>query len=282
MASGRDSRLIIGVGYLGTRVTKLWTAAGAKVFGTSRSRDRFDELRQLGVEPVLWDVNNGGDSLPSVDVALYCVGFIPSSGRSRREVYVEGLQNTLANLPRPGRLIYISSTGVFGDHYGDWVDETTKPNPMDEGGAACLAAEDALWDFTKREGWEAVVLRLAGIYGPERLINARRIQSGQAIAGDPDGYLNLIHVEDAALIVNAATTRALPGETYLVADGNPLTRREFYTRLAESLGAPPPTFDLASPARSRGNRRIANRKLLEEVASGFVFQDSIQAMRHPS
>lgn len=277
---GRDchSRLIVGVGYLGTRVARLWTSAGARVHGTRRTRDGFDELRAIGVEPVLWDVNEGGDSLPAVETVLYCVGFRPASGRSRRDVYVEGLRTTLHHLPRPGRLIYISSTGVYGDHAGEWVNEKTPPNPLDEGGQACLAAEEALWDFARANDWDVVVLRLAGIYGPGRMLNSVRLKAGEPIAGDADGYLNLIHVEDAALVVDAALARAAPGATYLVSDGRPIRRRDFYTHLAESIGAPPPLFDPAAHPRSRGNRKISNAKLLAEVLRGQTFHDPFVEM----
>lgn len=243
------------------------------VYGTTRSADRMRSLRADGIEPVLWDVNVGGDFLPASDVAVYCVGWDPSSGRTRREVYVEGLRGTLDRLPRPRLLLYVSSTGVYGDHGGAWVDETTAPTPSDDAGRACAEAEEALWSFARENGWDAIVLRLAGIYGPRRLIGQERIRRGERIAGDPDGRLNLIHVEDAATVVDRARLAGRPGETYLVSDGRPATRREFYGCLASLVGCDPPEFDPSLAARSRGDRRISNRKMIEELAPTLMYPD---------
>lgn len=257
--------LIVGTGYLGRRVARRWVAAGIHVHGTTRSQTKADELRAENIIPVIWDVNQEHGSLPPVQTVLYCVGFDRSAGQSRTDVYVNGLRNTLAHLPKPGRLIYISSTGVYGDHAGAWVDETTPPQPLDDGGSACLAAEQALTDFAKRESWNAIILRLVGIYGPGRRIGADRLRAGETISGNPDTFLNLIHVEDAASVVDAAIQRGKPGQTYLVSDGNPPTRREFYTYLAKLLDAPTPRFDPASASRHRGDRRVSNQKMRTDL-----------------
>lgn len=275
----RHSALIIGLGYLGSRVARLWTESGLQVLATTRSRHRFESIRRMGVEPVHWDVNVGGDRLPSVQTVLYDVGFDRSQGRDRRQVYVEGLENTLAHLPRPERFIYISTTGVYGDHAGAWVDETTPTRPLDESGQVCLAAEQVLWDFAATNHWAAVVLRLAGIYGPGRLIGADRLRAGEAIAGDPEGCLNLIHVEDAARAVECARLRGRAGETYLVSDGHPVVRRDFYAHLAGFVGAPEPKFDPGSASRYRGDRKVSNRKMMEELRPNLAYDSFTEGLK---
>ena len=91
-------------------------------------------------------------------------------------------------------LLYISSTGVYGDADGEWVDETTPCRPAREGGKACLAAEQVLAEHPL--GKRSVVLRPAGIYGPDRIIRAEALRRGEPIDAPADGYLNLIHVDD--------------------------------------------------------------------------------------
>ena len=270
---GDVKALVVGVGYLGARVARRWLRSGMTVYGTTRSTARIESLRAEGIEPVRWDVNAGGDSLPAVDVVVYCVGWDGSSGRTRREVYVEGLKATLACLPRPRRFLYVSSTGVYGDHGGAWVDEATPPNPSDDAGRACAEAEESLWRFARENRWDAIVLRLAGIYGPGRLIGLERLRRGERIAGDPEGRLNLIHVEDAATVVDRARLVGRPGETYLVSDGRPARRRDFSGYLASLAGVGPPTFAAGRSARSRGDRRISNRKMLEELAPTLMYPD---------
>jgi nucleoside-diphosphate-sugar epimerase len=112
----------------------------------------------------------------------------------------------------------------------------------------------------------AVILRFAGIYGPGRVLRRQALLNGEPLVGDADKWLNLIHVEDGVRAVLAAEERGRAGETYLVADGSPVTRREFYTRSAELLGAPSARFE--HKPESAANRRISNRKARVEL--GFT------------
>lgn len=255
-----DPCLIIGCGYLGRRVAARWLAQGRRVSAITRRHG--DDLRSLGIEPIVADVLDAGSipRLPPAATILYAVGFDRAAGASLRSVYVDGLRNVLAKLAPGGRFIYVSSTGVYGDAGGDWVDETTPPNPLDEAGRVVLDAESTL----RAARPDAIVLRFAGIYGPGRLLRVQAIRRGEPLATDADKWLNLIHVEDGVQAILAAESRGLPGTVYNVADGNPVKRGDYYQRLAEILGAPPPRF--VSPTTvERGDRRIGNRKMLAEL-----------------
>jgi nucleoside-diphosphate-sugar epimerase len=271
-----DARLIFGCGYLGRRVAARWLAQGRRVFATTRAR--FDQLSELGIAPIAADVlvPDSLRSLPACATTIYCIGFDRSSGRSMRDVYVQGLANVLAALPRPGRFIYVSSTGVYGDADGNWVDETTPPDPADESGRVVRDAEELL----RQARPDAIILRFAGIYGPRRLL--RRVESllsGEPIAADPDKWLNLIHVEDGAAAVLAAEELGHAGEVYNVADGAPVRRREFFTELAALVGAPAPTFESEWSNRERGNRRVLVGKMQRELQVQFQFPDYLQGLR---
>src|SRR5690606_29190096 len=145
--------------------------------------------------------------------------FDRTSGHSQRDVYVDGLRHVLnAMAGRCERFVYISSTSVYGQTQGEWVDESSPCRPDRPNGQACLEAENLVWEFFPAgmdpEQSGAVVLRLAGIYGPGRLLRrVEQLRSGDPIGGNPEAWLNLIHVDDAATAVLACEQRFTPGET---------------------------------------------------------------------
>lgn len=269
--------LIFGCGYLGRRVADRWLAAGQSVMGVTRSERRAAEFATKGITPILGDICDPAafPKLPdSLDTVLFAVGFDRTSGRTQEEVFVGGLSNVLTAIgARCRRFIYISSTSVYGQSDGSLVDESSPCEPVQPGGMACLAAERLLHqhctpvDSTKSS---AIVLRLGGIYGPQRLLTRiAELKGGTPLAGSPDSWLNLIHVDDAATAVLAAANQESPPATILVTDDQPVQRQVYYSRLAELVGAPPPVFD-ENQERSRGsgglNKRCSNRQLREVLA----------------
>ena len=256
-------KFVIGCGYLGLRVAKKWREAGHTVYVTTRSEKRSEELRRQGFEPYLLDITNPNrpTSLPAVDTVLYAVGYDRHSGASREDVYCSGLTNVLAQLPMvDDRLIYISSTGVYGQAAGEWVDETSACDPTREGGRVCLAAEDLL--RSSPFGERAVILRLAGIYGPSRVPFLDRLRNGEPLPVATEGYLNLIHVDDAVASVIAAESARLPN-LYLVSDGNPVVRRTYYEAIARQLNLEA-TFADPDPSTARGQRGLSSKRVRNE------------------
>jgi nucleoside-diphosphate-sugar epimerase len=275
------NKLLIGCGYLGSRVTARWLAERHRVFATTRKPERADELRRQGIDPVVCDVLDPASlkHLPDVTTVCYAVGLDRTAGRSMREVYVEGLRNVLELLPQPKRFVYISSTGVYGQCDGEAVDESAITEPVEESGKVVLEAEQLL--RSRMPG--AVILRFAGIYGPGRLLRRQALVAGETIVGDAEKWLNLIHVEDGAAAVLAAETHGQPGRTYNVCDDAPVRRRNFYTLLAQLLKAPPPSFvppapGVPLPGHERTNRRIVNRRLRQELAVAWQFPSCTQGL----
>ena len=264
-------RLIFGCGYLGAYVARRWQAQGDEVFAVTRSAERAERLAQRGLRTIVADVTNPStlDELPEVDVTLYAVGRDRSSPHSMHEVYVDGLKAVLQSLEnRTARFIYISSTSVYGQTDGGWVDENSPCEPAGENGRICLEAENALRESPLAE--RSVILRLAGIYGPGRLPNRHALVSGEPIAASLEGYLNLIHVDDAAEVSAVAADHSRPSSLYLVSDGRPMMRREYYAEAARLLSAPPPQFtdpreESPKQLRAATNRRISNAKMLAEL-----------------
>jgi nucleoside-diphosphate-sugar epimerase len=276
------NKLIFGCGYLGERVAMRWREKGAKVFVVTRSTERAASFKQTGYETIVADVTRPETlkDLPIADVVLFAVGYDRSAGKLIDDVYAGGMRNVLGALaPETGRLIYISTTGVYGAGSGDWVDENTPPDPQRDGGKASLAAEKALsaHSIAKR----SIILRLAGIYGPLRVPFLNELFGGHPIPARGSGYLNLIHADDAAMVVDAAA--GLPHfadgpQIFCVSDGCPVLRGEYYAELAQQIGAPPPRFIEPSPnspraARAVTNRRIRSTRMLRELNVKLAYPD---------
>ncbi len=120
-----------------------------------------------------------------------------------------------------------------------------------------------------------MILRLSGLYGPGRIIRREALERGEPIAADPEAYLNMIHVDDAAAAAVAALDRGESGRVYLASDDRPVTRREFYGLAAEALGAPAPRFDppAAGAGREGSHKRVANRRLRAELGVALAYPD---------
>jgi len=260
--------LIIGCGYLGERVATRWQEHGRTLAVLSRSTARADDFRRRGWCSVVGDVciRDSLDTLPSARVVLWAVGYDRSATHSQEAVYVDGLVNASEALKgRCDTFVYISSSSVYGQTDGSWVDESSPTIPVQPGGMCCLRAEELL---RERQPGECLrILRLSGIYGPNRLLSrVAALQAGEPLTGSPDAWLNLIHVDDGVEAIEAVVeTQGLSEfETFLVSDDRPLTRGDYYARLAELVGAPVPRFDEDQTAR-RGsgglNKRCSNQKL---------------------
>jgi nucleoside-diphosphate-sugar epimerase len=275
-------KLIFGCGYLGQYVARRWQDAGHSVTIVTRRLEHAAIFEQQGYRAIVADVTQPETlcKLPAATTVLFAVGHDRASGHSIQQVYAEGMRNVLAALPQEtGRLIYISTTGVYGSANGGWVDETTPPAPQREGGRASLAAEQVL--AAHPLGPRSIVLRLAGIYGPGRIPFVRDLQAGNPLAAPQTGYLNLIHVEDAAAVVVAADqlTPFHDGpRVYCVSDGNPVVRGDFYREVARRMRAATPQFvnvvpDSPRAARAAANRRVNNQRMRMELGVKLTYPD---------
>jgi nucleoside-diphosphate-sugar epimerase len=271
--------LIFGCGYLGRRVARLWLDRGETVYAVTRSQSRASELAAEGIRPLVADITADTQvALPKgLSTIVFAVGHDRGSRASIAEVYCGGLQRAIAWMRTPvDQFLYISSTGVYGQASGEDIDELSPCRPTREGGRACLDAESLL--LSSRQATSAIILRLAGLYGPGRIPRAADLAAGRPIDAPADGWLNLIHVEDAARIVLLAAERAAPPRTYVVSDGHPVQRRDYYTELARLIGAEPARFvepPPASPAamRAASDKRINPSRMFQELAPKLLYPD---------
>ncbi len=249
--------------------------AGGRVVALTRSSMRATELAAMGVEPIVGHLQrpDGLTALPRTDAVLWAVGFDRSSGDQRQAVWIDGLLRFLKALPASDsgrRFVYVSSTGVYGDAAGGEVNEDTIPHPSTESGQICLQAERTLLQSMREHHPQTstVILRMAGIYGPNRLL--RRVQDLRnqtpvtAAAGD---WLNLIHVDDAATMVRTMASASVRSNEHVpllnVVNAGTLTRQQYYTELARLAGAPDPVFASAAAVvapsiAAAGTREQAN------------------------
>jgi nucleoside-diphosphate-sugar epimerase len=256
----RATRLIVGCGYLGIHVGRLWRAQGDTVIATTR-RSRSAELEAAGLEPLVFDMTcHPLPPLPPVDTVVFAAAPDRAAGATALDIHGQGLATVLEALPRSVRaFIYVSSTGVYGQNDGSWVDETSQTHPTREGGLACLAGEALVLGHAT--GVRRTVVRLAGVYGSGRLPHARAVRAGVATPGSPAAYVNLIHVEDAAMSIAAVAAADGVANRYVVSDGHPLTRGEYVSRLAERLGA----HDPGCLGGTGLGKRVCNGRLMREI-----------------
>ena len=283
MSRSAATRLVVGCGYLGTRVARRWLAAGDRVFGITRSPARAAELTAIGISPVVCDVTSDPNSppwqtlreLPPLDTVFWAVGFDRTSGTTHRDVHVAGLAHLLDALQGSPRVILSSSTGVWGDEGGGVVTEETPTNPSREAGHVLVEAESLLRSHAKGPG---VALRFAGLYGPDRLPRLDDLRSGRPLAADPESWLNLIHIDDAAAVVGAVAAAATPQPLYVVSDGHPVLRRDWYGHLAAITGSPSPHWEPSLPRTRGADKRVDPALLFRDLAIVLAHPDPLRGI----
>jgi nucleoside-diphosphate-sugar epimerase len=267
--------VIVGCGYVGCELGRQLRAAGHEVTGVRRSDDGLDAVAAAGLEPHRADVTDP-ESLSSLPDADWVVFAASSGGRgadAARAVYVEGLRNVIAAYAArsapPDRLVYTSSTGVYGDHDGGVVDEGTPIDPVTEKTRVLAEAERVARETAADAGIDGTVARFAGLYGPDRYRLDRYLHGPVT-----EGYLNMVHRDDAAgAVAFLLRAEAARGEVVLVADDEPVDKWAFADWLAAECGVDSPPKrtvaerladpDLSTTARRRieTSKRCANDRL---------------------
>jgi nucleoside-diphosphate-sugar epimerase len=264
--------LIAGCGYVGSELARLRVASGDDVFGLRRNPVNLP----AGVVPIPADlaVSRSLVELPeSLDSVVYAASPGGSDDAFYRTTFVEGLRNLLEVLASrsapPRRVIFVSSTAVYGQKKGEWVDETSATEPGHFSGERLLEAEALL----RESELPGVVLRLGGIYGPRRTRLLDRVRQGRvSIARGGPQYTNRIHRDDCANVLHHLIDLADPADCYLGVDHEPADEADVFKWLAGVLGAPSPrvaSSDERREPRRGGNKRGRNDRLL---ASGYSFR----------
>ena len=265
-------KLIVGCGYLGLRLASEYMRMGVPVTGLVRSPDGVARCAAAGVDaravdldaPVRLPADVGGSEL------FYLVP-PPSSG-----VQDSRAQRFLAALDAPPRrIVYLSTTGVYGDCAGAWIDETRPAAPGADRAHRRWDAEERFRAWRRETGGELVILRVAGFYGPGRLPLERLKRRLPLVREREAPFSNRIHVDDLVSAASAAMALGRDGEVYNVCDGHPTTMTDYFMRIAELTGLPePPLISLAEAQRQLSpgmrsymaeSRRLSNAKMIREL-----------------
>ncbi|MDP9983514.1 nucleoside-diphosphate-sugar epimerase [Pseudarthrobacter oxydans] len=249
--------LMAGCGDLGTEAGLRFAAAGHRVVGWRRSPEKLP----AAIEGAAADLSAG--KLPPIpaDTTAVVVAIAADSPTEAayRAAYVDGLSNVLDAVLASGapvrRVLFVSSTAVYGDAGGNWIDETTTPAPGGFSGRTIREAEDLLATRLSGTGITPVVLRLGGIYGPGRTRLIDQVRGGSAVIPAESRFTNRIHRDDAAAaIVHLCTMESVPGPVYLGVDNEPAELGEVLSFLATELGLPrPPSGTAEGGGASSGN-----------------------------
>ena len=242
-----------------------------EVVGVRRSADGIDRVEATGARAVRADVTDADslDAVPDVDWLVFAASSGGRDAEAARAVYVDGLATAIATFAAradpPDRLVYTSSTGVYGDHDGDWVDEATPLDPATPKAEVLVEAEETALDAP----FDATVARFAGLYGPGRY-RLERYLEGPVTEGD----LNMVHRDDAAgAVAHLLETGAGRGEVVLVVDDVPVSKWAFADWLADECGRERPAKQTveerlaaddrseATARRLRTNKRCSNDRL---------------------
>lgn len=264
--------LIAGCGYIGTALGSLLAAEGHTVWGLRRRPAILPpDIRQCAA-----DLTSPGTLCalpPALDYIFYTAAPDTHDDVAYRAVYVEGLNNLLDALIRqrqhPRRLFLTSSTGVYAQTSGEWVDETAPAEPTEFAGILLREGERLLLDGP----FPATVLRLGGLYGPDRAGLIEKVRRGEVVGGgESPVYFNRIHRDDAAGALRHLMMLQQPDSLYLGVDDEPTELIVVLRWLAGALGVPPPWQVESSPLRMPrhgSNKRCRNVRL---TASGYAFR----------
>lgn len=271
--------VIVGCGDIGLHVAKIWKNQGKSVFGVVRSEESLNALRQQHIHAIAADLDdiktlsqlNGQLSKQSL---LYY--FAPPPAKGIEDTRMANFLKSLDKDALPTQLIYISTSGVYGDQQGQLIDEQTLANPQVDRAKRRYHAEQLLLEFgTNNISVAITILRVGGIYGPGRLPLQRLKDQIPMLYENLAPQTNRIHADDLAQVCVAAATKKADGEIYNVSDGTNSNMTEYFNTIADFCNLPRPPlvdWDEAEKTISKGmlsylkeSRRMDNSKMINDL-----------------
>lgn len=266
---------IVGCGYTGFRVAQREQERGAHVRALMRSRARAEHLHAAGIEPVPGDLDDRASlTALSLDGAVIYY-FVPPPAHGVDDPRLHAFLDAVERHGRPHRLVLLSTTGVYGDCAGMWIDEERPPNPQTDRARRRLAAEQGLHAWAHAHGVPFTILRVAGIYGPGRL-PIERLQRGSPVLLESESpWSNRVHVDDLVTACLAAADHDSSGRIYNISDGHPTTMTNYFNSVADACGLPrPPQVSMAEAQTALSaemlsylseSRRLDNSRMRNEL-----------------
>ncbi|MCK0120589.1 SDR family oxidoreductase [Loktanella sp. F6476L] len=266
--------LSFGHGYSAQALGRLLLPRDWRIIGTTRSEDKAAAFMQDGIEPRIWP---GADMIPALDAATHLL-ISAAPGENGDPVLAELRDEIGKRADQFAWVGYLSTTGVYGDHQGDWVDESAALTPATKRGIARVKAEAA---WSEIDGLPLHIFRLAGIYGPGRgpFSKVRNGTARRIIK--PGQVFSRTHVADIARILDASIQRPNPGAAYNVCDNDPAPPEDVIAYAAELLGLPVPeaedfeTAEMTPMARSfyAESKKVRNDRIKDELGVDLLYPD---------
>ncbi len=270
---GKPSILIIGCGDIGLRVAKQ-LARSHRVFALTSQQKRFQELREVGAIPILGNLDHPESLWRLSGLAQTVIHLAPPQNTGNRDCRTRNLIRILAqgsNTVR--RLIYISTTGVYGDHGGAKVSEVTPASPESERAKRRVDAEQSLRLWAPAHGVALTILRVPGIYAADRLPIDRLHAQTPALLPEEDAYSNHIHSDDLARLICGAVYHGKPQRIINACDGGETKMGDYFDEVADAFGLERPKRLPASELQKivspmlwsfmRESRRVTNTRIRE-------------------
>lgn len=272
---------IVGCGDIGKRVARLAMAEGAEVTALVRSEESAAKLKDLGIGTVEGHLDDPESlvGLPTQGAVVFY--FAPPPGGGITEPRVRAFCAAVRPGDEPAKVVYISTSGVYGDCGDVAVTEDTPPNPQTARAKRRFDAETVFRAWGAERGVPIVILRVTGIYGPGRL-PLQQLTAGQPVLLESEAsFTNRIHSDDLARVSMAAAERGGDGDIFNVSDGNPGTMTEYFNACADALGLPLPrqvTMEEAKKVMSplmlsyvTESRRMDNAKMLRKLEVKLLY-----------
>jgi nucleoside-diphosphate-sugar epimerase len=273
----RPTLLIVGCGDVGLRVARLLRGRW-RLLGLTQRPERVEALRRAGVRPLLGDLDRPASRARLADLADAVLHLAPPPPAGRTDPRTAHLVQALARGTRVRRLVYASTSGVYGDCGGARIDETRRVRPATDRGRRRLDAETRLRWYGRTLGVAVTLLRIPGIYAPGRPggdPRERLARGTPVLAATDDVYTNHIHADDLARACVAALHRGRPQRVVHASDASELRMGDYFDLAADLYGLPrPPRIDRAAAERTLGaaalsfmgeSRRLVNRRLVREL-----------------
>ncbi len=267
--------LIIGCGYVGLPLGAELVRQGHDVIGLRRDLASEAGCNAAGLQLLTADVTKPDDlsRLPgNFDWVINTVSSTKGGIEDYEQVYLNGTRNLIAWLSPnpPKKFVYTSSTSVYGQVDGSVVKESSVTEPASATGKLLVETEQLLFDAARSWKFPSVILRVAGIYGPERgHLFLQYLRDEAKIAGKGERIINMIHRDDLVNVIIASLKHGRAGEAYNAVDDEPVAQLHFFRWLSETLGKwmPPFTTGEENAIRKRGltNKKVSNRRLKMEL-----------------
>jgi nucleoside-diphosphate-sugar epimerase len=280
----RPRLLVIGCGDVGMRLLPL-VRSRFRVFALTSRPERCAGLRAAGAVPIVGDLDRPETLKRLAGLAQYVVHLAPpqpEGGLDRRT------RRLAAVLPSGSRLVYVSTSGVYGDCAGELVAETRPVAPRNARAQRRVDAERVLRDWARRSGSQLAILRVPGIYAADRLPIKRLEQGTPALLPADDVFTNHIHADDLAQVIALALFRARPGRVYHAVDNSRLKMGDYFDTVADAFGLPrPPRLARAELAAQVSpmllsfmseSRRLDNRRISHELGVRLRYPDVAEAV----